>query len=221
MDLFHFVTGCDSKADVTFLLDSSDNVGKENFKKQLNFVKDVTNNFQVGASKVQVSAVTYGTGATNQFYLNQYRDKIALQNAIDSIQFKGGQNKMANAIRYATGRSFSPTNGGRADAPHVTVLLTNEPSGTIDMTKLESQTARDNGLILYTVGIGGAVDPAELMAIASNPDSRHMFTAQNFDALDSLSALLANKICNGKELQSTLDNSNSDNSNSANFEAFF
>lgn len=179
------------------MLDSSDNIGPQNFVKELNFIKDVSNNMQVAPDKVQVSALTFGTGVKNQFYLNQYTDNAALQQAIANIQYKGGLPKVPNAIRFATGTSFSPIHGGRGDAPHVAVLLTNQPSGTIDQVKLESQTARDNGLILYTVGIGSSVDQSELQAIASQPDGRHMFQAQNFDALSSLSDLLATKICNG------------------------
>lgn len=155
---------------------------------------------QVAPDKVQVSAVTFGTGVTNQFYLNQYTDKTAVEQAIMNIPYKGGSPQMANAIRFATGTSFSPVHGGRGDAPHVAVLLTNQPSGTIDQIKLESQTARDNGLILYTVGIGNGVDLHELQTIASDPDIRHMFQSQNFDALGSISDLLATKICNGKKV---------------------
>jgi len=192
------ISGCDTKADVTFLLDNSNNVGPQNFQKQLAFMAGVTNNMQLASDKMQVSAVTFGTGATNQFDLNQYRDTAALQSAINSIPYKGGNAQIANAIHYATGSSFSPLHGGRGDAPHIAVLLTNQPSGTIDTVKLESQTARDNGVILYTVGVGNAVDMNELQAIASDPDSRHIFQAQNFDALGSLTDLLATKICNGE-----------------------
>ena len=202
--LLLYFSGCDTKADVTFLLDSSATVGKENFNKALNFVKDVSNQFEISQNKVQVSAVTFGTGPTNQFYLNQYTDKMRLQNAITSIPFRGGAPKTSGAIRYATGTSFSPIHGGRADAPHVVVLLTNQPSGTFDMTRLEAQTARDNGVIIYTVGVGGGVDMNELQSIASDPDYRHMFTSQNYDALSSLSGLLASKICNGINLFCTV-----------------
>ncbi|WAR11991.1 CO6A5-like protein, partial [Mya arenaria] len=188
---------CDTKADVTFLLDSSDNVGKQNFLKQLTFVKDVTNNFQLGQDKVQVSAVTFGTGAKNQFDLNQYRDHFALNTGIMNIPYNGGQPKVANALHYATGSSFSPLHGGRADAPHIAVVLTNQPSGSIDTVKLQSQTAKDNGVIIYAVGIGNAVDMSELQAMASDPDSRHLYTSANFDALGSLTDLLSAKICNG------------------------
>lgn len=200
-------SGCDTKADVTFLLDSSNNVGPQNFVKELNFIKDVSNNMQVAPDKVQVSALTFGTGVNNQFYLNQYTDNMALQQAITSIPYKGGMAKIPNAIRFATGTSFSPIHGGRGDAPHVAVLLTNQPSGTIDQVKLEAQTARDNGLIMYTVGIGSGVDQSELQEIASQPDGRHMFQAQNFDTLDSLSDLLATKICNGTLRLYKTDNS--------------
>lgn len=152
----------------------------------------------ISPGKVQVGAVTFGGSVSNQFYLNQYTNKSTLQNAIMNIPYSGGQAKMADAIRYATMTSFSPSHGGRGDVPHVTVLITNQASGSIDMTKLQSQTARDNGIVLYTVGIGNGIDMHELQAITSDPDSRHMFTAQNFDALNSLSDLLATKICNGR-----------------------
>jgi len=185
---------------VTFLLDNSDNVGQQNFQKQLSFVRDVTSNMQLASDKMQVSAVTFGTGATNQFDLNQYRTMAGLQNATMSIPYKGGKAQLANAIHYVTGSTFSPVHGGRGDAPHIAVVITNQPSGTIDSVKLQSQTAKDNGVILYTIGVGTAVDNKELMTIASDPDSRHMFTSQNFDALGSLSDLLATKICNGKYL---------------------
>ncbi|XP_052233684.1 uncharacterized protein LOC127846468 isoform X4 [Dreissena polymorpha] len=189
-------TGCDTKADITFLIDSSDNVGQQNFIKQLAFVRDVSNNMQLGPNKVQVSAVTFGTGAKNQFDLNQYSDKAALEAAIMSIQYNGGQPALANAIRYVTGSSFSPLHGGRADAPHVAVVLTNQPSGTIDTIKLQSQTAKDNGVIIYAVGIGNGVNMNELQTLASDPDSRHLYTANNFDALSSLKDILATKLCN-------------------------
>ncbi|XP_053376973.1 uncharacterized protein LOC123528762 [Mercenaria mercenaria] len=188
--------GCDSKADVTFLIDSSGNIGQRNFEKQIGFVKDTMNRMEVAPDKVQVSAVTFGNTVSSKFYLNQFSNNTFVQNALLNIPYSGGQVKMVDAIRYATTTAFSPSHGGRGDVPHVVVLLTNQPSGSIDMIKLASQTARDNGLILYTVGIGNGVDTNELKAITSDPDSRHLFTAQNFDALTSLSDLLATKICN-------------------------
>lgn len=192
-------SGCNTKVDVTFLLDSSDNVGKDNHQKQLGFVKDTLSKMNIAPDKVQASVVTYGTGVANQFYLNQYKTNTDVQNAVLNIPFKGGSTHTpADAIRYATGTSFSPLHGGRSDAPHIAIVVTNGPSGAIDITKLEAQTARDNGVILYAVGVGNGVNLNELQAIASDPDPRHLFQAQNYDALHSLSDLLATKVCNGK-----------------------
>lgn len=192
------LTGCNSKADVTFLIDSSENIGQQNFERLKEFLSDVTGKLNIAPEKFQVSAVTFGGTASSQFYLNQFADKVSLQNAIRNIPYSGGQVKMVDAIRFASITAFSATHGGRGNVPHVAVLLTNQPSGSIDMIKLEAQTARDNGIVLYAVGIGSKADVNELMAIASDPDSRHMYTAQNFDALGSLSDLLSTKICNGK-----------------------
>ena len=153
---------------------------------------------QIGADKTQVSTVTFSSGVDNQFPLNQYTNKVDLDKAIMSIPFKGGQTHTAEGIRYVTSNSFSPVNGARYDVPHVLVVVTNGQSGTLDLTKLAAQTARDNGVIIYSVGVGAGVDMAELQAMATDPDSRHLFTAQNYDALSSLSDLMSTKICNGK-----------------------
>jgi hypothetical protein len=45
------------------------------------------------------------------------------------------------------------------------------------------------------------VSKAELNAIATDPDSTHVFAADNFDALKSLKALLSTKACEGMYLK--------------------
>ncbi|KAK3581063.1 hypothetical protein CHS0354_033849 [Potamilus streckersoni] len=166
--------GCMTKADITFLLDSSDTVGKDNFQKQLGFVKDFTNNMDIGSNKSQISAVTFSSGVYNQFYLNQYATKADINTAVDGIQFKGGRTHTADAIKFATDTSFNPLHGGRTQVPHVAILITNGASGSRDVVKLEAQRARDNGVTLYTIGVGGSADMDELRDIASDPDSRQL-----------------------------------------------
>lgn len=93
--------------------------------------------------------------------------------------------------------SFSPSHGARGDVPHIAVLLTDGPSTTKAITKLQAQTAKDNNAVIYTVGVGSGVDVDELTSVSSNPDLRYSMFADNYETLNSLSDMLATKICNG------------------------
>lgn len=193
-----FVLGCDTQADVTFLLDSSDTVGPDNFKKQLEFIKSTVNNLQIAPDKTHVSVVTFSNGVYNQFFLNQYSTKSDIINAISGIPYRGGRTHTADAIRYVTQTTYNPIHGARGNVPHVAVLVTNGGSTTPDITKVQAQTAKDNNVILYGVGVGSGVNMQELTSVTSDPDSRYVLKADSYGSLDALSNGLSTKICNGK-----------------------
>ena len=50
---------------------------------------------------------------------------------------------------------------------------------------------------MFAVGVGGGVDPNELNEIATNPDSTHVLTVQDFSQLSKITAQLNNKACTG------------------------
>lgn len=180
------------------MLDSSDSVGQTNFAKQLDFVKNTVNSLDVRRDQVQISAVTYSSGVHNQFFLNNYATKADVLNAISGIKYLPGSADTGDAITYVTQTSFMPNHGARGGVPHVMVLVTDGPSVTREITKLKAQTAKDNDILIYTVGVGNGIDTDELKSVSSNPDSRYFLTADNFNSLNSLSDLLATKICNGQ-----------------------
>ncbi|XP_078338507.1 uncharacterized protein LOC111134355 isoform X1 [Crassostrea virginica] len=189
-------TGCHTRADVTFMIDSSDSVGQINFNRQLDFLKDVTNKLNVGQDQVHVSALTFSSGVHNKFYLNDYARKSDVLHALSGIQYFPGNTDTADAIKFMSQQSFSPAHGARGDVPHIAVLLTDGPSTTKAITKLQAQTAKDNSAVIYTVGVGSGVDVDELTSVSSNPDLRYSMFADNYDTLNSLSDMLATKICN-------------------------
>lgn len=180
------------------MLDSSDTVGPDNFKKQLEFIKSTVNNLQIAPDKTQVSVVTFSNGVYNQFFLNQYSTKSDIINAISGIPYRGGRSHTADAIRYVTQTTFNPIHGARGGVPHVTVLVTNGGSTTPDITSVQAQTAKDNNVILYGVGVGSGVNMQELTSISSDPDSRYILKADSYGSLNPLSGALSTKICNGE-----------------------
>ena len=197
---FFFFSGCDTKSDITFVLDTSDTVGNDNFQKQLEFVKNTVNDLKIAPDKARISIVTYGSGVYNQFFLNQYATKADIINAVSNIPFRGGRTHTADAIRYVSQTSFNPIHGARGDASHVAVFVTNGHSSTPDIVRLQAQTAKDNNVIMYGVGVGSGVDMNELSNIASDPKGRYVLHSESYGSLSGLSGILSSRLCNGRRL---------------------
>lgn len=196
--LLIYLSGCDTKADITFIVDSSDDVGKDNFQKQLAFLKQTVNNMKIAPDKTQISVVTFSSGVYNQFFLNAYASKADVLAAIDRIPYISGRTHTSDALTYVTHTSFNPIHGARSNVPHIGVLITDGPSTAKDLTKIQGQVAKDNNIIMYGVGVGSGINMDELSSVSSSPSHRYMLTAENYGALNSLSSSLSTKLCNGK-----------------------
>ena len=51
---------------------------------------------------------------------------------------------------------------------------------------------------VFAVGVGHGVDKTELNAIATDPDSTHVLTVQNFQQLSKITASLNSQACKGE-----------------------
>ena len=87
--------------------------------------------------------------------------------------------------------------GDRPNIPNLAIVLTDGNSNNPALTKTEAEKLRKAGTTVLAIGIGSGISKAELNSIATDPDSTHVFTADNFDALKTLKALLATKACEG------------------------
>lgn len=53
-----------------FVLDASSSEGSANFHKQVDFMTNFVNSFDVGPSSVQFALIVFGSSARTEFYLN-------------------------------------------------------------------------------------------------------------------------------------------------------
>ena len=87
--------------------------------------------------------------------------------------------------------------GDRPNVPNVAIIVTDGQSNNAALTASEAKKARDAGITVLAIGVGHGVKTTELNAMATDPDNTHVYTADNFDALNSLQALLSTKACEG------------------------
>ncbi|PWA20713.1 hypothetical protein CCH79_00019793 [Gambusia affinis] len=76
--------------DIVFLVDSSSNIEEENFRIVRTFLRNVIQDLEVGPDKVRVGLALYGDRPQEEFLLNEDKDKTAVLDAVEQIDFLGG-----------------------------------------------------------------------------------------------------------------------------------
>lgn len=89
---------------------------------------------------------------------------------------------------------FSP-NVARPGAAHVAIVITDGQSKDTKATIAAAKAAHRAGIYVFAIGVGESVDQQELKDIASNPDTRFIFTVSDFAALSEIRNLLAIRTC--------------------------
>ena len=65
------------------------------------------------------------------------------------------------------------------------------------VTSQEATKLRNNGITIFSIGVGSGAKLTELNAMATDPDKTHVFTVTNFSSLDKIKGTLAQQTCNG------------------------
>ncbi|XP_076470008.1 uncharacterized protein LOC143300296 [Babylonia areolata] len=189
-------TGCLQKADVVFLLDSSSSIGKDNFRKMEDFLKDVVQDLNVSPDGVHVGLMQYSSYPSMEFPLNMHSSRFDVLKAIDNVRFIGGGANTADALEYMRRLGFSQNSGARTDVPRIAIVLTDGSSPNSAQVAIQANNARMDNIGLISVGVGSSINTAELQAIADDPDSSNMFTVRDFNNLPSITKQLIDATCN-------------------------
>ena len=93
------VSGCGGKpADILFLLDCSASIWGPNFRKQLQFVRNVVDEFDVTPVRTRIGIMTFGSHVTEEIALGQYVSKQSLSDTINSIHQTRGDTRTDKAL---------------------------------------------------------------------------------------------------------------------------
>lgn len=74
-------------------------------------------NFNIGPDATQVGVATFSQSARAQFYLDEFRDKRKLQNAISAIGYEYGNTNTAAGLKLVRAGMFSGRRGDRLGIP--------------------------------------------------------------------------------------------------------
>ncbi|XP_035691781.1 uncharacterized protein LOC118426467 [Branchiostoma floridae] len=182
---------CNTPMDLAFVIDGSASVGPLQFEKSKKFVRDMVDGFDIGSAQTRVGVVQFAWMVQAEFNLGDYLDGTDLRNAIARIRYMDGPGtEIGKALVFTKRRLFSELYGARPetqDVPRIVILITDgrsSPESQISVWSAahELHTA---GVVVYAVGVGEAVDEAELETAAS--DSSKVYHVTDFDSLMMLS----------------------------------
>ena len=182
--------------DLGFVVDGSkvvDEQGTGNFRKCLQFVKEVFRSFPVSSEGVHAGLITYGTNARLNINFDSLVDQPGIEAAIDTISYPGTEPNAGNALGAAMSQLFP--HSGRQNVAHVLVLILG--SNAQDEVEASAEELRASGVKIFCVGVGRRFDQSQLDMIASSPSDTYVITTE-FDVLRNAVLILVSRIRAGK-----------------------
>ncbi|NXH79123.1 VITRN protein, partial [Hydrobates tethys] len=180
---------CLNSADIGFVIDGSSSVGTSNFRTVLQFVANISKEFEISDTDTRIGAVQYTYEQRLEFSFDEYSTKQDVLNAIKRISYWSGGTSTGAAISYASEQLFSKS---KPNKRKIMILITDGRS--YDDVRVPAMAAHQNGVIAYSVGVAWAAQD-ELEAIATDPDKEHSFFVDEFDNLYRFVNRLIQNIC--------------------------
>ncbi|XP_001371684.2 collagen alpha-1(XXI) chain [Monodelphis domestica] len=176
--------------DLVFILDGSYSVGPENFEIVKKWLVNISNNFDIGPKFIQVGVVQYSDYPVLEIPLGSHHSGENLMEAMESIQYLGGNTRTGKAIQFALDHLFAKSS---RFLTKIAVVLTDGKSQ--DEVKDAAEAARDNRITLFAIGVGSETEDAELRAIANKPSSTYVFYVEDYIAISKIREVIKQKLC--------------------------
>ncbi|KFZ59090.1 Vitrin, partial [Podiceps cristatus] len=180
---------CLNSADIGFVIDGSSSVGTSNFRTVLQFVANISKEFEISDTDTRIGAVQYTYEQRLEFSFDKYSTKQDVLSAIKRISYWSGGTSTGAAISYASEQLFSKS---KPNKRKIMILITDGRS--YDDVRVPAMAAHQNGVIAYSIGVAWAAQD-ELEAIATDPDKEHSFFVDEFDNLYRFVNQLIQNIC--------------------------
>ncbi|XP_072107076.1 vitrin isoform X2 [Mobula birostris] len=180
---------CLNSADMGFVVDGSSSVGTGNFRTVLEFVANISQEFEISETATRVGVVQYTYEQRLEFGFGEHNTRDSVVGAVRNIRYWSGGTSTGAAITFASKHLFSKS---KPNKRKLMIVITDGRS--YDDVRTPALTAHGNGVIAYAVGIAWAAMD-ELEYIASDPDKDHSFFVDDFNSLYQFVPQIVHNIC--------------------------
>ncbi|XP_049709494.1 matrilin-2 isoform X3 [Elephas maximus indicus] len=185
--------------DLVFVIDGSKSLGEENFEIVKQFVTGIIDSLAISPKAARVGLLQYSTQVRTEFTLKSFSSARDMKKAVAHMKYMGKGSMTGLALKHMFERSFTQVEGARPlslRVPRVVIVFT-DGRAQDDVSEWASK-AKANGITLYAVGVGKAIEE-ELQEIASEPTDKHLFYAEDFSTMGEISEKLKKGICEALE----------------------
>nr|XP_058921448.1 collagen alpha-6(VI) chain-like [Kogia breviceps] len=179
------------KVDLVFLMDGSNSIHPDDFKKMKRFLASVVQDFDVSVNRVHIGAAQFSHTYRPEFALGTFIGKKEISFQIENIQQIFGYTHIGSALRQV-GHYFQPDMGSRINTGTPQVLLVLTDGQSQDEVAQAAEELRHKGINIYSVGIGD-VDDQQLVQMTGTADKK--LTVHNFDELKKVKKRIVRNIC--------------------------
>ncbi|XP_059519973.1 collagen alpha-6(VI) chain [Myotis daubentonii] len=181
------------KVDLVFLMDGSNSIHEDDFKKMKAFLASIVQDFDVRANRVRIGAAQFSHTYRSEFPLGTFVGKKEISLQIENIQQIFGYTHIGAALQMV-GQFFRPDMGSRINTGTPQVLLVLTDGQSQDEVAQAAEDLRHKGIDIYSVGIGN-VDDQQLIQITGTASKK--LTVDNFDELQKVKKRIIRNICTG------------------------
>jgi len=171
-------------------VDGSDSVGASNYQLQLEFLKKLGAELDLGPSSTRAAMVSYtigdGESITEFYFTDDYNTYI---NEIDQVQYAAGFTLTGHAINHAINDVVPHSRPGA----QVSIIVVTD-GNSYDDVLAPSNLARGDNINMYAIGIKDYT-MSQLQQISSLPYSDFLYTVNSFSKLDEIIDDIKRPLC--------------------------
>lgn len=184
--------GCRAAIDLVLVLDGSESISAGDFTTMASFARDLVGHFTISPTDAHAGVVQFAGEGDGRVEIGLSYDPAALDAALAAMTQIIGATDIQEGIALGQGELAVR---GRAEVPRVLIVLTDGAHNQPGDPLAEAEGARSAGTEIFAIAVGSGPDRAQLTAIASDPDTEHVFSVTDFDGLVTILAPLVQVVC--------------------------
>ncbi|PFX30926.1 Matrilin-4 [Stylophora pistillata] len=154
--------------DVAFLLDSSSSIESGSYIDMKKFINEVIDHFKVSPKDTHVGVVSFSTQARTEISFTSKQTVDAIKSSVLNISYHGGSTRIDLGLIKTYAELFSAQGGMRTNMARVLLVITDGKSQDGESeTKQQAQYLKDDGILIFALGIGSGIKMTELKSMVS------------------------------------------------------
>lgn len=182
---------CVRGVDLGFIVDSSESILDDDFVREKNAIKAISDEFVIAPENTRAGVVVYSGEPHVSIGFNQYTSNADFNRAVNALPHMQSHTRLDKALRHAASNLY---NKRRTNNPAIAIVMTDgkQTPGAESLTSAV-QPLRDLGVRVFAVGVGPRVSQSELRELVKRYED--IYTVDSFAQLIEEAKKVTKRAC--------------------------